>query len=108
MSNEVFYLQIRCECEATADSFTRVVRCVRSRLHERASYWVDMFDDPNPKATEPCLFFPPSNEDPQLWISERLAEWLVMFLSQNAFDWYASHGPIEEDEAVLRRIALEV
>lgn len=110
MSNtESFYIEIQCCCPATGDTFTRVAKCIKDQESSRLGYWVDLIDDPNPKAKDgACLFFPPSDDDPQLWISEKLAEWLVMFLSQGDRDWYASHGPIEEDEAILRRIALEV
>lgn len=109
MKAEKFYLEIVCHCPATSDTFTRIAECVQKPLNTKLAYWVNLIDDPNPKAKEgPCLFFPPNNDDPQLWISEKLAEWLVMFLSQGEHDWYASHGPIEEDEAWIRFAELNV
>ncbi len=107
-----FYIEITCHCSANADSFTRIAKCTPNTMSvvqgNRLSYYVEMFDDPNPKDFGGCLFYPPKEEDPQLWISERLASWLKMFLSYRGPQWLAVHGPIESDEAILRRIELEV
>lgn len=109
MQDNKFYIEIVCHCPATSDSFTRVAICICESSYENLAYWVDLIDDPNPKAKRgPCLFFPPADEDPQLWISEKLAEWMVMFLSQGEHDWYASHGPIEEGEFRMRFAELRV
>lgn len=109
MQDNKFYIEIVCHCPATFDSFTRVAICIRESSRKKLAYWIDLIDDPVPKAIPgPGLCFPPADDDPQLWISEKLAERMVMFLSQGEHDWYASHGPIEEDEFTMRFAELRV
>lgn len=107
----VFYVEVICHNPLTADSFTRIAKCVLNPAvgsDGRRSFYVEIFDDPNPNGVGPCLFYPPKGEDPQLWISDRVASWLQMFLSYRGPKWLVVHGPIESDEAILRRIELEV
>lgn len=49
-----------------------------------------------------------SGHDPRLWIGQRLAKWLKMFLSSQGPEWFAAYELIDFEDAVQRRIAMEV
>jgi hypothetical protein len=109
---ELFHVEITCVCPSTGDTFTRIAECLLDYSSvgygKRLAYEVQILDDPNPKAKGPCKFYPESGRDPRLWIGQRLAQWLKMFLSYQGPEWHSAYELIELDDAVQRRIAMEV
>lgn len=112
MTTERFYIEISCYRPSTGSTFTRIAECVSESHSSDAEsvpvYQVEVIDDPNPKATGPCRFFPQGEDDPRRWIGCRLARWHRMFLSCNGPKWFATYKVIDLEYAIRRRVELEV